>query len=169
MPNFAVVSAARRSQEAAISSPAPRQYPERRGDHRHRRVSDRGACVVQRGDERPGRLRREIDHGSDVRPADERPVARSAQHDDPHVTALTRPSDGGGQRFGTLAVDDVELVRVVMADGRYASATGIVLEINMNSAHRFFPVSQPVIVWLVGAVLPGSAAGRNEAFVTNFE
>ena len=30
MPNFAVVSATRKSHEAAISRPAPRQYPDRR-------------------------------------------------------------------------------------------------------------------------------------------
>ena len=132
-------------------------------------MPDRSAYVVQRGDERPGRLRREIDHDANVRSADERAAACAAQHDGPHVTALARPPDGGGQRCGTLAVDDVELVRVVVANRRYTSATGIVLEIDMNSAHRFFPVSQPVIVWPVGAVLPGSAAGRNEAFVTNFE
>ena len=65
------------------------------------------------------------------------PLARPAQHDDPHVTALACLSDGGGQRLGAVAIDDIELRRVVMANGRDAAASWAFTE--LDAAHRILP------------------------------
>ena len=103
-------------------------------DHRDRREADRAAQIVDRGDERADRLGRKVDHGADVRPADERALARAAQHDDPHVAAFSGFPDSGAQRAGAIAVDDVELVGIVVADGRDPPAAGAVLGLRSDRA-----------------------------------
>ena len=78
MPNFAVASATRRSHDAAISSPAPRQYPDMRattGTGAWRIAAHTWWIEVMKGARRLGR---KVDHGADVRATDERPLASAA-------------------------------------------------------------------------------------------
>ena len=66
-------------------------------------------------------------------------LIQAIQHDDPHIAALACLSDGGGQRLGAVTINDIELRRVVMANGRDAAASGTLME--LDAAHRILPGS----------------------------